>query len=80
MGNKKKKVLTTALAYINKIAPTHTRNSCSSIAESEGKLETVDSNGAYKEDDGGACFRCTLMGVHNLTLKNEEAPQPEEDE
>lgn len=80
MGNKKKKevVLTTALAYINKIAPTHSRNSCSP-KEGEEKTERTRINAQYSAEDCGGCFRCTLMEVHNLTLENKPAPEEEEE-
>lgn len=81
MPKKKEKpfVRTTARAYIDKIAPTHSRNSCTPSDE-DVKTETTSMNAQYSESDGGGCFRCTLFEVHNLALKNEPAPEEDEDE
>jgi hypothetical protein len=80
MPKKKEKafVRTTARAYIDKIAPNHSRNSCTPDSAFDVVTETIDMNAMYKEGDGGGCLRCTLWNVHNLALKNE--PAPEEDD
>ena len=80
MAKKKSFVRTTARAYIDKIAPNHTRNSCTPETAFDLVTETISMNAMYKEDDGGGCLRCTLMHVHNLTLKNEPAPEEDEDD
>lgn len=39
--------------YINKVAPSHDKTSCSD--------ENPSSNARYKSDDFGGCYRCTLL-------------------
>lgn len=73
-------VRTAARAYIDKIAPTHSRNSCTPDSAFDLVTETTSMNAQYSAEDSGGCFRCTLFEVHNLTLKNEPAPEEEKDE
>lgn len=80
MPKQKHFVRTTARAYIDKIAPNHSRTSCTPDSALDVITETTDINAMYKEDDGGGCLRCTLFNVHNLTLKNEPAPEKDEEE
>lgn len=42
------------LTYINTIAPTHDRTSCS---------DAHAINGRFSADDMGGCYRCTLMAT-----------------
>lgn len=40
------------MTYINRIAPKHERKSCDA---------DTGNNAKCSEDDGGGCFRCTLL-------------------
>ncbi len=71
--------LTTAMAFINKLAPTHEKISCGENAKANPP-DTTAINSRYAADDFGGCYRCTLMEVHNLAVSGELAPPADEDE
>lgn len=71
---------TKARAFVNKLAPTHDKISCTEAGVRDGaQVETVDMNSRYADHDHGGCYRCTLMSVLNLAVAGEMAP-PEDDE
>lgn len=72
---------TKARAFVNKLAPTHDKISCSETAASVGsQVETIDLNSRYADHDHGGCYRCTLMAVLNLAVAGEMAPEEEDEE
>ena len=82
MANKKQPMpppLTAAMAFINKIAPTHEKISCGENAKTNPP-DTTAINSRYAADDMGGCYRCTLMEVHNLAVSGALAPEEDEED
>lgn len=74
--------ITKAQQFVNKLAPTHDKISCSEKAEVEGgpRVETVEINSRYASHDFGGCYRCTLMAVLNYAVKGELADEEDDEE
>ena len=79
---KASKRVTKAREFINTLAPSHEKISCSEAAKVQGgqRVETVEINSRFASDDFGGCYRCTLMAVHNRAVAGELADEKDEDE
>lgn len=74
--------ITKAREFINTLAPTHEKISCSDAAKVQGgqRVETIELNSRFASDDFGGCYRCTLMAVHNFAVAGELAEEKDEDD
>jgi hypothetical protein len=74
--------ISVARAYVNTLAPTHERTSCSEAAEKDGgpRIEQVTMNARFSDSDFGGCYRCTLMRVMVDALEGKLAPEEDDEE